>query len=44
MKDLGSGTFGVAQLMRDAVTGELVAVKKLERGTAVSCRWALTSL
>jgi hypothetical protein len=36
VRDLGSGSFGVAQLMRDTATGELVAVKKLERGSMVS--------
>ena len=27
MKDIGSGNFGVAKLMRDRQTGELLAVK-----------------
>ena len=27
VRDLGSGNFGVAKLMRDIVTGELVAIK-----------------
>ena len=33
MKDLGSGNFGVARLVRDKKTRELVAVKYIERGT-----------
>jgi hypothetical protein len=36
VRDLGCGSFGVAQLMRDTATGELVAVKKLERGSTVT--------
>ncbi|KAJ4891029.1 Serine/threonine-protein kinase SRK2I [Raphanus sativus] len=32
VKDIGSGNFGVARLMRDKVTKELVAVKYIERG------------
>jgi hypothetical protein len=38
VRDLGSGSFGVAQLMRVTATGELVAVKKLERGPTVTLR------
>ena len=38
VRDLGSGSFGVAQLMRDMATGELVAIKKLERGSTVTLR------
>lgn len=36
IRDIGSGNFGVAKLMRDKVTGELVAVKFIERGEKVS--------
>ncbi|KAM1348973.1 hypothetical protein PS2_003139 [Malus domestica] len=32
VRDIGSGNFGVARLMRDKQTGELVAVKYIERG------------
>lgn len=35
VKDIGSGNFGVAKLMRDRQTGELVAVKFIERGEKV---------
>ena len=36
VKDIGSGNFGVARLMRDKQTDELVAVKYIERGEKVS--------
>jgi hypothetical protein len=36
VKDIGSGNFGVARLMRDKKTRELVAVKYIERGEKVS--------
>lgn len=36
IRDIGSGNFGVAKLMRDKKTGELVAVKFIERGEKVS--------
>lgn len=36
VKDIGSGNFGVARLMRDKQTRELVAVKYIERGEKVS--------
>lgn len=36
VKDIGSGNFGVARLMTDRVTKELVAVKYIERGEKVS--------
>ncbi|RRT35914.1 hypothetical protein BHE74_00040333 [Ensete ventricosum] len=32
VKDIGSGNFGIARLMRDKQTKELVAVKYIERG------------
>lgn len=35
LKDLGSGNFGVARLAKDKKTGELVAVKYIERGKKV---------
>jgi serine/threonine protein kinase len=38
MKELGSGNFGVARLVRDKRTKELVAVKYIERGKKV---WSL---
>lgn len=36
VRDIGSGNFGVARLMRDKHTEELVAVKYIERGDKVS--------
>lgn len=36
VRDIGSGNFGVARLMRDRQTGELVAVKYIERGEKVN--------
>ncbi|WOL12718.1 serine/threonine-protein kinase SAPK7-like isoform X2 [Canna indica] len=36
VKDLGSGNFGVARLMRNKETGELVAVKYLPRGQKIN--------
>ena len=44
LKDIGSGNFGVAKLMRYKTTGELVAVKFIERGDKVllCCRLAAT--
>ena len=35
IKDIGSGNFGVAKLMKDRQTGELVAVKFIERGEKI---------
>uniref|UniRef100_A0A7S0WPM8 non-specific serine/threonine protein kinase n=1 Tax=Chlamydomonas leiostraca TaxID=1034604 RepID=A0A7S0WPM8_9CHLO len=35
IKDLGSGNFGVAKLMKDTVTGEAVAIKFIERGDKI---------
>ncbi|KAG8497939.1 hypothetical protein CXB51_006949 [Gossypium anomalum] len=35
VKDIGSGNFGVARLMRDKQTEELVAVKYIERGEKI---------
>lgn len=35
VRDIGSGNFGVARLMRDKQTKELVAVKYIERGEKV---------
>lgn len=36
VRDIGSGNFGIARLMRDKQTDELVAVKYIERGEKVS--------
>lgn len=35
VRELGSGNFGVARLMRDKLTGELVAIKFIDRGERV---------
>lgn len=35
LKDLGSGNFGVAKLVKEKSTGELFAVKFIERGQKV---------
>ncbi|EFJ48959.1 hypothetical protein VOLCADRAFT_59940 [Volvox carteri f. nagariensis] len=35
VRDLGSGNFGVAKLMRDLISEELVAIKFIERGERV---------
>ncbi|RVW12326.1 Serine/threonine-protein kinase SAPK3 [Vitis vinifera] len=35
LKELGSGNFGVARLVRDKKTKELVAVKYIERGKKI---------
>lgn len=35
VKDIGSGNFGVARLMRNKDTGELVAMKYIPRGPKV---------
>lgn len=42
VRDIGSGNFGVARLMRDRRTSELVAVKYIERGEKV-WRWSRPS-
>lgn len=39
VRDIGSGNFGIARLMRDRRTSELVAVKYIERGEKVP-RWS----
>ena len=44
LKELGSGNFGVARLVRDKHTKELVAVKYIERGKKVSCLFSWTLL
>lgn len=36
VREIGSGSYGVARLMRDRLTHELVAVKYIERGDKVS--------
>jgi len=43
IKDIGSGNFGVAKLMKDRMTGELVAVKFIERGEKID-KWVLLPL
>ncbi|KAH7660860.1 Non-specific serine/threonine protein kinase protein [Dioscorea alata] len=35
VRDIGSGNFGIARLMRDKRSGELVAVKYIERGEKI---------
>lgn len=35
VRDIGSGNFGIARLMRDKQSRELVAVKYIERGEKV---------
>jgi serine/threonine-protein kinase SRK2 len=35
VRDIGSGNFGVARLMRNRATGDLVAVKYIDRGDKV---------
>ncbi|KAG0466189.1 hypothetical protein HPP92_017189 [Vanilla planifolia] len=35
VKDIGAGNFGIARLMRDKLTKELVAVKYIERGDKI---------
>lgn len=35
LKDIGSGNFGVAKLVKDKRSGELYAVKYIERGQKV---------
>ena len=44
VKDLGAGNFGVARLMRNKVTKELVAMKYIERGHKVSFFFFLFSI
>jgi len=39
LKELGSGNFGVARLAKDKKTGELVAIKYIERGKKVQYAW-----
>ena len=36
VRDIGAGNFGVARLVRDKWTGELYAVKFIERGEKVT--------
>jgi serine/threonine protein kinase len=44
LKDIGSGNFGVAKLVRDKWSGELYAVKYIERGQKVLSLLAFISL
>ncbi|WVZ10747.1 hypothetical protein V8G54_015277 [Vigna mungo] len=41
VRDIGSGNFGVARLMRDKHTQELVAVKYIERGEKFGFGWGI---
>lgn len=41
VRDIGSGNFGVARLMTDKLTKELVAVKYIERGDKVRFSFSL---
>lgn len=43
VKDIGSGNFGVARLMRHKDTKELVAMKYIERGHKVGCFYSSLS-
>lgn len=36
VNELGSGNFGVTHLMKDKTTGEMVAIKKLPRGSKIN--------
>lgn len=36
IKDLNSGTFGFVQLAKEKATGEIIAIKFIERGEKVS--------
>ncbi len=38
VRDLNSGTFGFVQLCKDKITGELLAIKFIERGEKASHR------
>lgn len=40
VRDIGSGNFGVAKLMKDKQSGQLVAVKFIERGEKVRFKQA----
>ncbi|KAK4488363.1 hypothetical protein RD792_004124 [Penstemon davidsonii] len=40
VRDIGAGNFGVARLMRDKQTKELVAVKYIERGDKIADVWS----
>jgi len=39
IRDIGSGNFGVAKLVRDVSTNELFAVKFIERGQMVTANY-----
>lgn len=43
VKEIGSGNFGVAKLVKDKGTNELFAVKFIERGQKVCPFFVLTS-
>jgi hypothetical protein len=42
LKDIGAGNFGVARLMRNKETKELVAMKYIPRGQKVRRRWGFS--
>ena len=44
VKELGSGNFGVAKLVREKWSGELYAIKYIERGQKVVLSFLLCSL
>ena len=44
VKDIGSGNFGVARLMRNRADGQLVAVKYIDRGEKVRYNTELSRL
>ncbi len=44
IRELGHGAYGTAVLMRHRASGELVAVKLIERGAAVRCNGGRAAL
>ena len=44
VRDIGSGNFGIARLMRNKTTKELVAMKYIERGRKVRVFFIWVSL
>lgn len=42
-KRLGRGATGSVFRARDIISGEIVAIKKIERGHRVGCGWVLSS-
>lgn len=41
LKDIGAGSFGLAKLMRNKATQELVAMKFIERGSKVGNQFCI---